>query len=444
MAIIHVGFDDTDSHKGMCTTFLLYDLVGTLLKEGNNMLVDFPRLVRFNPNIPWKTRGNGAVAMTVSTDDPARVKFLVRDAVMRYSDTANGANPGLVFVDGNDIPSEFISLGRLALWQLIGRGVVKKLIQRCGVEHHYLGTGQGLVGAVGAIGYDFGDDYTLELLAYRAKDMLGKKRRLTTQSVKIMQEKTFPYTFGSMDDTSGRILIAPHGPDPVFYGIRGETANALISAATMIVSDERPIGHMIFKSNQGTGDHLRHDLDKDTITMPYASGTITGVVSTKPRVLRGGHVMFDVISSGVMFGCAVYRPTGFSVASSHLIPGDVVCVGGGVRRASSNHPRTLSLEFLKVLNLKTNTIPSNPQCPKCSKRMKSKGRNQGFKCIRCGTKSATKDVTVVPRLIKCRTYMPMPSARRHLTRPPERIGRRNTECFDRSVSWFLDYNNSGE
>ena len=28
-------------------------------------LVDYPRLVRLNPNVPWKTRGNGAVALTL-------------------------------------------------------------------------------------------------------------------------------------------------------------------------------------------------------------------------------------------------------------------------------------------------------------------------------------------------------------------------------------------
>ena len=36
-----------------------------------------------------------------------------------------------------------------------------------------------------------------------------------------MQEKTFPYTFNSFDTKKGRVLIAPHGPDPVFYGAEG-------------------------------------------------------------------------------------------------------------------------------------------------------------------------------------------------------------------------------
>ena len=56
---MNIGFDDTDSPKGMCTTYLAYKMVDLLHKERVEFL-DFPRLIRFNPNIPWKTRGNGA------------------------------------------------------------------------------------------------------------------------------------------------------------------------------------------------------------------------------------------------------------------------------------------------------------------------------------------------------------------------------------------------
>ena len=114
--------------------------------------------------------------MKISTDNPDRAKELVRDAVTRYSDTANGANPGLVFVEGDEIPPGFADLGRLALWQLVSRGSAKKLVQKNGLDHLSLGNGQGLVGAIGAIGYEFGD-HTLELLAYRTRDMLGQERK---------------------------------------------------------------------------------------------------------------------------------------------------------------------------------------------------------------------------------------------------------------------------
>ena len=61
-SILHIGFDDTDSRNGMCTTFLAYKIVEYLKKEHTEFL-DYPYLIRFNPNIPWKTRGNGAVAI---------------------------------------------------------------------------------------------------------------------------------------------------------------------------------------------------------------------------------------------------------------------------------------------------------------------------------------------------------------------------------------------
>ena len=71
--VLNIGFDDTDSPKGMCTTFLAYKMVNALKKEKVEFL-DFPRLIRFNPNIPWKTRGNGAVALKIQTTNPKKIK----------------------------------------------------------------------------------------------------------------------------------------------------------------------------------------------------------------------------------------------------------------------------------------------------------------------------------------------------------------------------------
>src|SRR3989442_3799682 len=57
---LYLGVDDTDSLRGMCTTFLATELVRAL---GAWDLIGYPRLVRLNPNIPWKTRGNGAICL---------------------------------------------------------------------------------------------------------------------------------------------------------------------------------------------------------------------------------------------------------------------------------------------------------------------------------------------------------------------------------------------
>ena len=437
--VLNVGFDDTDSPKGMCTTFLAYKIVDLLHKQKTEFL-DFPRLIRFNPNIPWKTRGNGAVSIKLKTKNPSKVKNQIKDLVSKYSDTKNGANPGLVFLESDFIPSEFVRFSNLALWQLINRNNAKKFAKKNNLEIYYQGNGQGLIGAIGAIGYNF-HDHTLELLSYRKKPKFGKERKISAKSVKLMQEKTSPNTFNSFDTKKGRILITPHGPDPVFYGVRGENVDSLLYATTILKSDEKLDGYMIFKSNQGTGDHLKNELNFKNMK-PYASGKITGIVSNIPKIVKGGHVFFKIISKNHEFWCAVYKPTGISTIASNLIKGDKVCVGGGVRKASKNFPRIINLEFLDVLTLEKNISISNPNCKKCNKKMKSKGQNQGFQCIRCGKKASKKISTVISRKIKKELYLPKISAHRHLTRPLQRIGIINKATkFDKSLSWFYVYRN---
>ena len=438
-SVLNIGFDDTDSPTGMCTTFLAYKIVDLLQKQETEFL-DFPKLIRFNPNIPWKTRGNGAVSLKIKTNQPSKIKNQIKNLVSKYSDTKNGANPGLVFFESDLIPSEFTKFSNLALWQLINRNNAKKFVKKNNLDFYYEGNGQGLIGAISAIGYDF-HDHTLELLSYRKKRRFGKKRIISTDSVKKMQEDTFPYTFNSFDTKRGRVLITPHGPDPVFYGVRGENVDSLVTATQILQSDEKLDGYMIFKSNQGTGDHLKNELNSETMK-PYASGTLIGTVSNTPKITKGGHVFFTINSKNNEFWCAVYKETGMSTIASNLIIGDKISVGGGVRKASKNFPRIINLEFIKIISLKKNLSQTNPICKKCKKKMKSKGRNQGFQCIKCGAKNLKKTSLEIPRQIKKQLYIPKISAHRHLTRPLQRIGKTNkNSIFDASQSWFCVYEN---
>ena len=57
--------------------FLAYKIVEQLQKQKVEF-VDYPRLIRFNPNIPWKTRGNGAVSMQIKTDNPSKIKRQIK------------------------------------------------------------------------------------------------------------------------------------------------------------------------------------------------------------------------------------------------------------------------------------------------------------------------------------------------------------------------------
>lgn len=434
---LHIGFDDTDSPYGMCTTYLAYRAVDFLKKEGMQFL-DYPKLVRFNPNIPWKTRGNGAVGISIKTQRPERIKQMIKELVTKYSDIKNGANPGIVFLE-EKVPVNVKDFSRLAMWQLISRTKAKSFVKEHNLEHYFSGNGQGLVGAVGAIGYCF-EDQTLELLCYRKRSMFGKKREIKTESVKIMQEKTFPYTFNSFDAKKRKIMIAPHGPDPVFCGIRGENLNSLLTAFELIETNEDLAGYMIFKSNQGTGDHLRNHLDVKTVK-PYMAGTLTAYVSKEPYMEKGRHVFFSLDSMGLEIACAVYRETRMTSLAMKLRYGDKITVGGGIRKASKNHPRTLNVEFIRVLELAEILEPKNPLCDHCNKRMKSKGRGQGFECIRCGRKAIKKENCLVNRKLEKKLYIPVISAHRHLTRPKQRIGSFNQVKFEDKIPWFSIFKN---
>ncbi len=433
-SILHIGFDDTDSRKGMCTTFLAYKIVEYLKKEKVKFL-DYPYLIRFNPNVPWKTRGNGAVALKIETRKPQLVKKNIVKYIKKYSAVKDGANPGLVFYEHKIIPESFAKFGKMALDRLVSRNEAKKFVQDNKLETYHLGNGQGLIGAIGAIGYDF-RDHTFELISYRDKVNLRKKREIFKDSVEKMQQLTFPRTFNSFDEAKNRILIAPHGPDPVFFGVRGEDPDAVIRGASLVKSKEKFCGYMVFRSNQGTSDHLQNEIDIQNLK-PFSSGYLVGKITEKPHTILGGHVFFSVYKNGVTVKCAVYKPTKLTTIAEKLMKGDLVKIGGGIRKSSKNHKQVLNVEFLEILDLEKYIILVNPFCTKCKKRMKSKGKNQGYQCSKCGNTRLTKVEQEIPRQIKKQFYLPVSSAHRHLTRPLQRIGKFNSKIeFNNSKKWF--------
>ena len=434
MQTLHIGFDDTDSRKGMCTTYLAYKIVNDL-KKSNVEFLDYPRLVRFNPNIPWKTRGNGAVGISIRAKDPEKIKKLVKNSVTKYSDIKNGANPGLVFLQDEIIPKFLFDLSETALYKLIRRNSVKKFSKKNRLELFNLGNGQGLVGALGVIGYRF-SDHTFELLSYRNKQKFGSKRVIEKSLVKKMQEKTLQSTFNSYDTKNDQVLITPNGPDPVFYGIRGEDPESVLSASKMLNHNEKLDGYMIFKTNQGTGDHLKNEIDIEKF-QPYTSGTINGIVSSIPIIEKGGHVFFMINTKGKNIRCGVYKPTQITHIAKNLTIGDTVYLGGGVRKASRKYSRVFNIEFLHIKKLVNIKKLENPFCKKCRKHMKSEGVHQGFKCIKCGKTANEKISKIIPRQIKVGLYIPTTSAHRHLTRPKERLLKRNLpKRLSKNIQWI--------
>src|SRR5215831_5987259 len=98
--LIHVGIDDTDSLNGRCTTHIAYKIVNYILQNRLGEFVDYPLLIRLNPNVPWKTRGNGAVCLRLRSDNYARIVDYVTKYVEDNSALDSGANPGVAILAG--------------------------------------------------------------------------------------------------------------------------------------------------------------------------------------------------------------------------------------------------------------------------------------------------------------------------------------------------------
>ena len=72
--------------------------------------------------------------------------------------------------------------------------------------------------------------------------------------------------------------------------------------------------------------------------------------------------------------------------------------------------------------------------------MKSEGKNQGFKCIKCNNTSQQKNTIRIPSQIKVGLYIPTSSAHRHLTRPKERLLKDNTQKeSSKSIQWIKTF-----
>ena len=121
-----IGVDDTDSReRGMCTTYLAARIAERLRERGAT--VERLLLVRLNPAVEHKTRGNAALA--VHTDaDPEETFAVAREEVAAAAETDDPrTNPGLVVAPGDpdDVPETVADFARAAV-----RDQYPELIQR--------------------------------------------------------------------------------------------------------------------------------------------------------------------------------------------------------------------------------------------------------------------------------------------------------------------------
>lgn len=399
---MRIGIDDTDSPRGMCTTYLGAVLIRRLAKAG--IVIRESRLVRLNPNVPWKTRGNAAVCLEADGSPDTAFRVACR-TVEEYADLAHEhTHPGVVVAE-DALPQDFY-------WRAV-QGfctldeAMEILIQSGSLYKGYKKK-RGLIGAAAAVGSYF-DDETCEILVYRDRQAWGTPRTVDRESLFAADLHTYPHTWDTVDRENGLVVCVPHTPDPVLFGIRGERAGWVSLAREEVIS-ERASLEQIWSTNQGTDAHLiparSADLDEG------CSYLLGGTVSSAPVTHKGGHVSLPLLSGGLSVTCMAYEPTrGFRDIIRALLPGDAVRVAGSYKKGSMN------LEKIQVLRAPEQVVRKPPVCERCGKRMTSAGAAKGYKCRRCGGRAKDPEIVRMPRRITPGWYEVPPSARRHLARP---------------------------
>jgi tRNA(Ile2)-agmatinylcytidine synthase len=430
---VWVGIDDTDSPKGGCTTWALTEL----LREIDDLdLIGYPRLVRLNPNVPFKTRGNAALSAcwghgtgkpikvgefkgkplmsyprgrrTTRAEQDALLEKVVRIVKRSAQWGQKGTDPAISISD-RLLPEELY-------WRTVREKVTpaqaKEFLSTVpGSVSIAYGDGQGAVGATASIAWP-ARKHTWEIIAYRPRERWGTKRVVSGDSVRVMDSE-FPETFLSWDDKTRRVLITPHTPCPILFGIRARKPDHLPGALARIESE--PFDRwVIFKSNQATGDHLQ-----EVAISEAGAGTspvLKGRVLRPPKTLRGGHVLFELADPSGEMPCLVFEPTKtLPPVARQLKPGDQLKVWGSL--SWDEKERTLRVEGMKVLRLAPSWKKlSNPVCPSCGHSTSSLGKGKGFRCKKCRVTVPSESAPSAPetRADFRGTHMPTFSARRHL------------------------------
>jgi tRNA(Ile2)-agmatinylcytidine synthase len=397
-----IGIDDTDSPQGMCTTYLGAVLARRLIRE--HMRVHEARLVRLNPNVTWKTRGNAAIALDVAGDrDHA---FAIACAVVEeLADfSCVNTNPGVVVVDTRPDPAFYTK----AVTDFCQIDEAIELLEAAGARYHGYKNKRGLIGATAAVASVLADS-TSEILVYRQLEQWGTPREVDRQSLFAAEEVTIPHTWDTVDTANGVVVCVPHTPDPVLFGIRGESPSWVMVARQMIQS-ENPGIEQIWVTNQGTDAHiLAGRIGELCEGLSYR---VQGIVADAPLTITGGHVSFTISQGDHTVRCMAYEPTkNFRQIVRQLVPGDHITAYGSFKKGSIN------LEKIRIMKLATLVSSRPPICTTCNKRMTSDGMGKGWKCKKCGAHAKEQEIKEISRTLKPGWYEVPPTARRHLAKP---------------------------
>jgi tRNA(Ile2)-agmatinylcytidine synthase len=426
---VYLSVDDTDSPKGLCTTFLATEIIGSVDLD----LIGYPRLVRLNPAVPWKTRGNGSLSLKFGYGTGKKIKIgriknrdifcfekqktrepdpkELLDSVIPITEKFRQKDSDSGLIVSSVKPSR--SFYTKGVRTIVKREEIDKEIKRIGALTHTWGNGRGLTGSLCGMAWRPGDR-TFELIAYRPEKRWGTERIFDSESIGRM-DSSFSSTFNSWEPRFHKVAMIPATPCPVMYGLRGDDPSVLFPASETVVTEDLE-RKMIFLTNQGTDDHI---IRNPKIPTPMSSYYIEGTVKSVKRI-EGGHVFVTIETKYGKLECAAYEPSKeFRYLFDWLCPGDSIGVMGELRE----EPRTLNIEKVKVISVVPEISKiSNPVCPGCGKTMESVGKDKGYRCRRCRTFSEKPVTEEKVRQVVPGWYEPPVAARRHLSKPLKRMG----------------------
>lgn len=415
---VSIGIDGADSPKGGCTTHALYRLFKELLKGGYiERVLDYPYLVRLNPSVPFKTRGNGAVAIKFELrKDPEDLVSFVAGLIEEYVREVSGGigDVGLAIAFG-DYDSKLTDIYYEALTDYVHRSRIAELAEdSAGRLVLPTGLSRGCVGAVAAIGWP-ASRFTYELIVYRSSYLAPREALIDLEKLASVDLNPEYRTFCTFDSEAGKVVAVPKGPDPVLLGLRGLDPESLVEALNYLGISEYVEGWIIFKTNQATGDHYVPRASRDM--KPFRTGCVAGeVVSVKP--VRGGDVELRVYDGFGLSVAYVFRESELTKVARNLVRGDVVRLCGVVKYWE-DVGGVLHVELMEVIDLAEIYLKRNPKCPLCGARLKSAGRGKGFKCVKCGYRAKELEPVVqqVSRGVARGFYVPSCRGAKHLTIP---------------------------
>ncbi len=335
--------DSFDKPNLGCTTHFISLLSLYLLKNGFD-IPDPPMLIRHNPAIPWKTRGNASVRIDIKTDDISLLISKVKEFMKLIERVYEGGYLAILREGNYSLQGYYKSISEVLDPEQLRRKVGNMIVFE---------DGEPRAGALAAYLTPPTELKNFELIVYGYRET-----SLPEEVCKIicdLEMALWPLIHENCHNE--RCVAYPKGGKPVLIGIRGSEPCVLASLLPIIPYWEHAT---LFKTNQHSLTHASLS-SRESYLYEFKSVPISGEVRRVGEdVLVAGYRLYK--ESGITkpfkggeffkgFASILFKPGASAIAS-------------------------LSGKLLDVSK-------KAPSCPKCGGKMKSKGRGIRV-CKRCG------------------------------------------------------------